>query len=866
MIVPSSNRALVANHNSSLGFTSLAKLSSGNLLAEVDLHRAVVSLKLRQDKKVSMGQFLTPASVAQLMAGMFNRLDLPEISLLDAGAGIGSLLAAFVVQVCQHQKHTSSLRVVAYEIDPFLIRYLHQTLELCEKECQRVGISFNYEIRETDFIEDAVRLQKLGLLNSAMPTAVNYATQFTHAILNPPYLKINAHSQMRELLRSIGLETSNLYTGFMAATAQLLKPSGEFVAITPRSFCNGPYFRDFRKMFLEMMALEQVHLFESRQEAFSDDDVLQETIIIQTTKQRQKSSSVIINSSFGANDDLIMSHSVPYSELVNPNDLEKFIHIIPDKISQQIVQKMTLFSCTLKDLGLTVSTGRVVDFRAKEYLRTNPENNTVPLIYPVNLANGYVEYPKITKKPQAIVHIEETANLLIPNEHYVLCKRFSSKEEKKRVVAVVYDADQFNYRYVGFENHLNYFHKDGCGLSLTLARGLAVYLNSTLVDAFFRLFNGHTQVNATDLRKLKYPNLSQLLSLGTGIKKQFPSLQEIDELIENKLLSMSNLSENNPIATKSRIDEALQILTQLGFPQAQLNERSALTLLALLDLKPLDSWQLATSPLMGITPMMNFMAKHYGKTYKPNTRETVRRQTVHQFLDAALIVANPDDLSRPINSPKTVYQIEESALELLRTYGTEEWEKSICTYLASVETLKKQYAQEREMSRIPIVIDGEIKTLSPGGQNILIEKIINDFAPRFTPSGKLIYIGDTDEKFAHFDEAALADLGVNIDSHGKMPDVIIHFTTNNWLVLIEAVTSHGPINPKRKKELEVLFKDIQIPLVMITTFLSRKAMVAYLAEIAWETDVWVADDSTHLIHFNGEYLLQAYQTDKKQTS
>jgi len=166
---------------------------------------------------------------------------------------------------------------------------------------------------------------------------------------------------------------------------------------------------------------------------------------------------------------------------------------------------------------------------------------------------------------------------------------------------------------------------------------------------------------------------------------------------------------------------------------------------------------------------MNFMAQHYGKTYKPNTRETVRRQTVHQFLDAALIVANPDDLSRPINSPKTVYQIEGSALELLRTYGTDEWDKSICTYLASVETLKKQYAQEREMSRIPIVINGEIKNLSQGGQNILIEKIINDFAPRFTPSGKLIYVGDTDEKFAHFDEPALADLGVNIDSHGKMP-------------------------------------------------------------------------------------------------
>ncbi|MEH2261558.1 BsuBI/PstI family type II restriction endonuclease [Nostoc sp.] len=857
-IVPSSSRALVASHNSALSFTSLAEISSGNLLAQVDLHRIVASLKLRQDKKASMGQFLTPASVAQLMAEMFNRLDLPEISLLDAGAGIGSLLAAFVAKVCQQPQHTSSLRVVAYEIDPFLIGYLHQTLELCNKECQRVDISFNYEIRETDFIEDTVKLLQVGLLNSAN------TTEFTHAILNPPYLKINANSKMRELLRSIGLETSNLYTGFMAATAQLLKPRGEFVAITPRSFCNGPYFRDFRKMFLEMMALQQVHLFESRQEAFSDDDILQETIIIQATKQRQKSSNVIINTSSGANDDLIMSHSVPYTALVKPDDLEQFIHIIPDNISQQIVQRMELLTCTLKDLGLTVSTGRVVDFRAKEYLMTNLENNTVPLIYPVNLSNGYVEYPKITKKPQGIVSVNETANLLIPNEHYVLCKRFSSKEEKRRVVAVVYDANQFNYAYVGFENHLNYFHKDGRGLSLTLARGLAVYLNSTLVDAFFRLFNGHTQVNATDLRKLKYPNLEQLLSLGTEIKEQFPSLQEIDELIENQLLSMSNQSENNPIATKSRIDEARQILTQLGFPGTQRSPQLALTLLALLDLKPTDSWQLADSPSIGIKPMMDFMTQHYGKTYKPNTRESVRDGAVHSFLDAALIVVNPDDPSRPTTSRNTVYQIENSALELLRTYGTDKWEKSIGSYLISAEPRKKHYVQKREISGISIVINEKIKTLSPGGQNILIEKIIKDFVPRFTPSGKLIYVGDTAKKFFHFDKAAFVDLGVNIDFHGKIPDVIIHFTTHNWLVLIEAVTSQGAINPKRKEELEVLFRGVQIPLVMVTTFLSRKAMKKYLPEIAWETDVWVAEDLTHLIHFNGEYSkLQAYQIEKK---
>ncbi|MFN6540793.1 MAG: BsuBI/PstI family type II restriction endonuclease [Nostoc sp. EkiNYC01] len=853
----SSSREFTDNQNQALQFNSFLECPSKNLLGEVDLLRIAASQKQQQKrKKVTLGQFLTPAPVAELMAGMFNKLALPEISLLDAGAGSGSLLAAFVANLCHRQERPASIYIVAYEIDPFLIEYLRQTLKLCARACQIAGISLQYEIRNTDFIEDVVRLVQPSLFDN--PNNL----RFTHAILNPPYLKINAHSKVRGLLRSLGLETSNLYTGFIAATSQLLNSGGELVAISPRSFCNGPYFRDFRRMFLEMMALDQIHLFESRQEAFIDDEVLQEIIIIHAVKQKQKFDNVLISTSSSAEDDFIKSNYLHYTEIVNYNDSQQFIHIIPDTFSQQVIRRMGSFTCTLKDLGLTVSTGRVVDFRAKEYLCLMPEKNTVPLIYPLNFSRGYVEYPKVTRKHQALAYVEQTVSLLVPNEHYVLTKRFSSKEERKRVVAVVYDANRIDCFWVGFENHLNYFHKDGRGLDLTLARGLTAYLNSTLVDEFFRLFNGHTQVNATDLRNLKYPTIEQLMNVGLRIGGSLLSQSEIDEIVEEELLSMTNQFENNPLIIKNRIDEALQILVELGFPRAQVNERSALTLLALVDLKPTEPWETATSPLIGITPMMEFMAQHYGKTYKPNTRETVRRQTVHQFLDAALIIANPDAPDRPINSPKTVYKIEESALELLRTYGTTEWRKSIRTYLSSVETLKKRYAQERELSRIPIVIEGKVKTLSPGGQNILIEKIIKDFAERFTPGGKLIYVGDTDEKFAHFNEAALRDLGVTVDSHGKMPDVIIHHLKNNWLVLIEAVTSHGPINPKRKKELEVIFADIKIPLVMVTTFLSRKAMVEYLAEIAWETDVWVAEDATHLIHFNGEYLLQAYKLDR----
>ena len=314
-------------------------------------------------------------------------------------------------------------------------------------------------------------------------------------------------------------------------------------------------------------------------------------------------------------------------------------------------------------------------------------------------------------------------------------------------------------------------------MDLPLARGLTMFLNATLVDEFFRLYSGHTQVNATDLRSLKYPTLPELRALGGQVGDVFPNQDEIDCLVEKELFGMEEATspEQSPVSVKKRIEEALQVLAHLGLPAAQQNERSALTLLALSDLKPGEPWSLAHDPLRGITPITEFVARYYGKTYAPNTRETVRRFTVHQFLAAGLLIANPDKPDRPVNSPQNVYQMESSVLTLLRTFGTTDWEQNLAAYLASVETLKARYAQERQAERIPVQVAlGQTITLSPGGQNVLVERIIEDFAPVFTPGGKLLYVGDTDEKFAYFDREGLAALGVAVNEHGKMPDVIVH--------------------------------------------------------------------------------------------
>lgn len=307
------------------------------------------------------------------------------------------------------------------------------------------------------------------------------------------------------------------------------------------------------------------------------------------------------------------------------------------------------------------------------------------------------------------------------------------------------------------------------------------------------------------------------------------------------------------------IEAAQQIIVELGLPRAQQNERSALSLLALLNLRPGKPWAEAENPLLGITPIMDWAREHYGKEYAPNTRETFRRQTMHQFCDAGVSLYNPDKPDRPVNSPKAVYQVEPATLTLLRTFGTQQWHGNLTAYLAERETLIAKYAKEREQNRIPVEIaPGKEITLSPGEHSELIRAIIKDFAPRFAPGSVLIYAGDTGDKWGYFDATLLADLGVDVDAHGKMPDVVLHFTEKNWLLLVESVTSHGPVDGKRYAELAKLFADSKAGLVYVTAFPNRSIMGRYLGEIAWETEVWVADAPSHLIHFNGIRFLGPY--------
>jgi len=822
------------------------------MLDAIDAIRVEAASRQDRGRQVALGQYFTPVGVATLMTSM-SSLGGDHIRLLDPGAGVGVLAASWIVNACNRADPPNRIHLTAYEMDAALIPHLGQSLDLCQRYCARCGVQLTIDVRCEDFIPSAARALNGGLFGTAWPA-------FDAVILNPPYMKLRSDSPERRILRELGIETSNLYTAFVALSLRALRSGGELIAITPRSFCNGPYFTSFRKDLLRLSSLTHVHTFDSRDVAFGEDEVLQENVIFRAERGVSQAPLVTVEWSAAGGADHVTRRELPFDQVVQPGDTDSFIHIAAGEWDSRVAAMLRALSGRLALLGLEVSTGKVVDFRVKEFLRDMPDEGTVPLIYPGHFANGAIVWPKAdAKKPNALHRADAVASQLNPTGTYVLVKRFSSKEEPRRIVAAVFTPDAAPGEFVAFENHVNYFHRRGRGVPRELARGISAYLNSTLVDSYFRQFNGHTQVNATDLRKLPYPSAEQLERIAACIGGDMPSQSDLDDIVEGELLDVEKDTRGSKVAER-RIAETIVVLKSIGLPKEQTNERAALTLLALLDLSPRKAWSKAGNPPCGVTPIMDFAARQYGKHWKPNTRETVRRFTLHQFQDAGLVVANPDKPERPVNSPAYCYQVPLDALTLLRAFGTPSWTRRLKSYLALAPTLAAQYAGEREMTRIPLrVREGHAISLSPGGQNALIAKIVEEFCPRFVPGANVLYVGDADAKFGYFDKAALEKLNVVVNAHGKMPDVVVHFGKKKWLVVIEAVTSHGPVNAKRHGELKRLFAASTAPLVYVTAFLSRQAMLKHLRDIAWETEVWVADAPSHMIHFNGERFLGPYK-------
>lgn len=824
------------------------------LLSRTEARRGAQMQAMDPVRQRSLGQYFTPRVVAERIAAEPRLADRGVLRLLDPGAGTGSLTAALVARVL---RECPGLRVevTAVEVEQAFHEQLHATLQDCRDTARAAGADVDFVIVKADFVEWSADNAGSTIGFHEQPA------RFDLVVQNPPYGKVGRSSSVRVALRQLGLDVPNLYAAFLALSTALLAEGGQLVAITPRSFANGAYFRSFREWLFTRLGIDRISVFHARGALFADLSVLQENIILAGTLGRRPDKVAVVASRGYA--DPAHEHWVDYAEIIRPGDAEAFLHVPTDVDDGHAASLFADLPASLADLGLKVSTGKVVDFRAKHALRAMPSGDTVPLIYPGHLRDGKVQWPLPGyRKPNAIVADESTASLMLPAGVYVLVKRFSAKEETRRVVATVIHPADLPGDTIGIENHLNVFHDNGAGLDVVVANGLAVWLNSNLLDTHFRQFSGHTQVNATDLRNLRYPDTAHLRRLGENVQPgQSPTQAEIDVLVHRHVFAEVAATQQGGFVNQvpESVQQARKLLKAFNFDDQRCNERSALVLRALLGLLPDGPWSQATNSTLRTVEIMDFLRQYYGRDYKPNTRETIRRQTLHQFAAAGLVVQNPDKPDRPINSPHWCYQISNPALAVIRSYGSDEFDNRIKNYLIDLPGQLDAYAAEREMRRIPVVLPGGREvTLSPGGQNELLGVMIRDFCSYFTPGGVVLYVGDAGGKWSVFEKKALADLGVVLDPHGKAPDLIVYMPDKNWLVLLEAAPEHGPIDAKRYAELRTLFAGSTAGPVFVTCFPTRQNARNYLHQIAWETEVWCADNPTHMIHFNGERFLGPY--------
>ena len=462
------------------------------------------------------GQFFTPGAAAELIASMFVLPTRGTVRVLDPGAGSGILSAALVDRII---RESPSVRIdlVAIERDTAMIPHLEATLDACARATEgRV----HTQVIEADFILDS----------TGLTPSLNFDSSFDLVIENPPYGKLAVSSPHRKALRAAGLDAPNLYAAFLSLSIAALKSGGQLAAITPRSFFNGPYFGSFRSYFLDSLALNRIHVFDSRSNVFADTGVLQENVVFVGTRD-DASSSVVLSVSQD-HTDKITSRVVPFDSVVFPNDPHKFIRLATGDEDLSIAKLVLSQPCTLADLGIQVSTGRVVDFRSRGSLSDKRIPGAYPLIYPGNLKFGEMRWPQEIRKPQWFVPSSKSDEaMLLPVGWYTVVKRFSSKEEKRRIVTATWSPHDFPDS-VAFENHLNVFHSAGQGIDEDLAKGLTIWLNSSVIDRFFRTFSGHTQVNATDLRTLRFPRVDVLRDLG---QRSAESQGEVDRLVMERI-------------------------------------------------------------------------------------------------------------------------------------------------------------------------------------------------------------------------------------------------------------------------------------------------------------------------------------------
>lgn len=490
------------------------------------------------EHKSEHGQYLTPPAVAMFM-GRLATSPSRTVRILDPGAGSGTLSCAICEALTSQANKPSRIELMVYETESGLLKHLSAVLEYLKGWLAAGGTDFSYTIRATDFILDnavSLGVQQKSLFTNCKPE------HFDYIISNPPYFKVQKDDPRAKACMFVVHGQPNIYALFMAASAYLLKPQGQLIYITPRSFAAGPYFRLFREKFFNVVRPIQVHLFGSRTETFTRNEVLQEHVILHAVRDegwatKQKKPTVLVSFSAGVKDiEIPRNRIVPMLEIIDMASHNKFFHIPTSDEEQAIIHLVNSWPGNLHKYEMEISTGPVVPFRATEFITNDNGSGKVPLLWMQNVKPLATTWPVSMRKQQYIVSCDGSLGLLLPNRNYVLLRRFSAKEEHRRLTASPYLSADFSFKLVGFENHLNYIYRRGEELSRHEAFGIAALLNCKLLDTYFRSFNGNTQVSATELRSIPLPPLETIQLIGKEAAKGKLSNGELDSWITEMLM------------------------------------------------------------------------------------------------------------------------------------------------------------------------------------------------------------------------------------------------------------------------------------------------------------------------------------------
>lgn len=456
---------------------------NNTFLEKVELSRVSTTQSIAAEKKKLSEQYFTPAKVSSIMAEMFSPRPGHALKVLDPCCGVGNLSAA-VLAYAEQQGETPHLTMI--EKDSFLTKIARDNFRNTK----------NTTIIEADFFESVKNLKK-----------------FDRVILNPPYSKISSESDLAIFCKDfLGYKEGNIYSAFVSCCLKLLSASGELVAIIPRSFCNGPSFKRFRKCILEDFHVRAIHLFESRK-IFWESNVLQEVVILKIAKQ----GNGVVRISHEQNNGAVSVREIQNNKVSFQGDLQKFIHIPMAIDDDRLLEKMSRFTQTILTIGLRASTGKVVDFRCGDWLTSKKYRNTSYLLYQDNITSGSVIFGSVpAKKMRYIKSHEKSLAVLVPRDNYVLVRRISFKESPTRIVAAPLLKHEYNEKYIGIENHLNYIWGEECKLTRNICVALFAYLSTKIIDSYIRRFSGHTQINATDLNSIPVPTLDELETFGNN--------------------------------------------------------------------------------------------------------------------------------------------------------------------------------------------------------------------------------------------------------------------------------------------------------------------------------------------------------------